>query len=451
MKHLRLAVLSVAALAVAAGVSYVAPKSAPEYITAPVERGSISSFVLATGSVQPIVSVDVSSQLSGRVAEVFVDFNDAVKAGQPLARLDQDSFTARVSETKAELLVATANLKVQQAAVERAQVAVENAQTSYKISQAQAAGVQIQQAELERELKRQVALARIGGGMGRDVDQARAARDSGATDQLAAQDQIEQKSEAITMAQAELSMAEANVQDAEAVTQQQQATLDQAEVDLARSVIRAPIDGVIIKRDINPGQTVAVSLDAKTLFTIANDLRSMEVQGTIDEADIGRLRPGQDVRFTVDAYPDRTFTGHVLQIRKSPEIIQDVVTYTAIISAPNPDLLLYPGMTAMLRIVVSDSAKTLLIPNQALSFRPNGTAAVTDAQAETAALAPGGAATIWVVNAAGRPAPVAVTLGPADENNTALLAGPLKEGQQVIVGFANSPAQTGHWGIRLEF
>jgi HlyD family secretion protein len=139
-----------------------------------------------------------------------------------------------------------------------------------------------------------------------------------------------------------------------------------------------------------------VSLDAKTLFTIANDLRSMVIHGTIDEADIGRLTPGQEVRFTVDAYPDRTFTGRVLQIRKSPEIVQNVVTYTAIISAPNPDLLLYPGMTTMLRIVVSNTAKTLLIPNQALRFRPAGTASTTDAQTETAALSPSGTATVWV-------------------------------------------------------
>jgi HlyD family secretion protein len=380
MKHLPVVVLLIPPLAVVVGALYVAPKPAPEYITAPVERGSISSFVLASGSVQPIVSVDVSSQLSGRVAEVFVDFNDFVKAGQPLARLDQGIFSARVSETKAELLVATANLKVTQAAAERAQAAVENARTAYEISESQAAGVEDRQAELERELPREIALARAGGATERDVDEAHAARDSGAADQRAAIEQVELRSQAITMAQAELRMAEAGIQNAEAVTQQQQATLDQAEVDLARTVLRAPIDGIIIKRDVNPGQTVAVSLDAKTLFTIANDLRSMAVHGTIDEADIGQLRPGQEARFTVDAYPDRTFTGHVLQIRKSPEIVQNVVTYTAIVSAPNPDLLLYPGMTAMLRIVVSNTAKTLLIPNQALLFRPAGTASMTDAQ-----------------------------------------------------------------------
>ena len=164
-----------------------------------------------------------------------------------------------------------------------------------------------------------------------------------------------------------------------AVVQQKEAALDQAQVDLDRTVLRAPIDGVVIKRDVNSGQTVAVSLDAKTLFKIANDLREMEVHGKIDEADVGQLKVGQTVEFTVDAYPDQTFSGKVLQIRKSPEVVQSVVTYTTIVSASNPDLLLLPGMTAQLRIVVSDTGDVLKIPSQALrsrlagpAVRPNG-------------------------------------------------------------------------------
>jgi HlyD family secretion protein len=451
MNHLRVAGLLVGPLAVATGALYVAPKSAPEYITAAVERGTISSFVRASGSIQSVVSVDVSSQLSGRMAEVFVDFNDSVRAGQPLARLDQGSFAARVGETKAALRVATANLQLAQAAAERAKTAVDNARTAYRISEAQLAGVQARQAESDRELQRQADLARTGVVSERDLGQARATRNAGAADLRAAVEQVELKSEAIAMAEAELRMAEANIQNAEAVTQQQQATLDQAEFDLARTVVRAPIDGIIIKRDINPGQTVAVSLDAKTLFTIANDLRSMAVHGKIDEADVGRLGLGQEVRFTVDAYPDRTFTGRVLQIRKSPEINQNVVTYTAIVSAPNPDLLLYPGMTATLRIVVSDTGETLKIPNQALHFRPPGMASATGAQTESAAPSPSESATVWVVDTAGRPTPVAVSRGPADENDTALRAGPLRAGQPVIVGVASSQARTGPWGIRLGF
>src|SRR6266850_6217778 len=202
---------------------------------------------------------------------------------------------------------------------------------------------------------------------------------------------------AIAIAEAEKHMAEANLENAEAVVEQRQAALDQAEVDLDRTVLRAPIDGIIIKRDVNPGQTVAVSLEAKTLFKIANDLREMEVHGKIDEADVGQLKVGQTAQFTVDAYPDRTFSGHVLQIRKSPEVVQNVVTYTALISAPNPDLLLLPGMTAQLRIVVSKTGEILKIPSQALRFRPNGAGPASGHQSANQAASSKASATIWLV------------------------------------------------------
>jgi len=246
-------------------------------------------------------------------------------------------------------------------------------------------------------------------------------------------------------------MAEANVKNAKAVTEQQRATLDQAELDLERTLVRAPIDGFIIKRDVNPGQTVAVSLDAKTLFKIANDLRQMAVHGKIDEADIGRLKEGQTVRFIVDAYPERTFSGRVMQIRKSPEVVQNVVTYTAIVSAPNPDLLLYPGMTAMLRITVSDTGETLTIPNQALRFRPSGSTAVAGAQTKEAGETTDGSATVWVVDEAGYPTPVAVRTGLRGESDTELKAGSLREGQQLIVGSVSSHNRATAWGLRLGF
>jgi HlyD family secretion protein len=393
----------------------------------------------------------VSSQLSGRVAEVYVDFNDAVKAGQALARLDQDIFAAHVNETKAALLVADANLQLAQAAEERAKTAVDNARTAHKISEAQLAAVQARQNEAERELVRKTDLARTGVASEHDLGQARATRDGGAADLRASIEQIELKSEAIAMAEAELRMAEASVKNAEAVTQQQQATLDQAELDLARTVVRAPIDGTIIKRDINPGQTVAVTLDAKTLFTIANDLQRMTVHGKIDEADVGRLREGQFAQFTVDAYPERTFTGRVMQIRKAPEVVHNVTTYTAIVSAPNPELLLYPGMTATLRIVVNDTGPTLKVPNQALRFRPPEMSSAPGMRTEVQAASGSGSATVWVVGTAGQPVPITIGTGVTDEDDTELRTGSLSEGQQLIVGIVSSHTRTGPWGIHLEF
>ena len=391
------------------GYTYSLQSAAPTFITAPVERGNIATLVKASGTVEAVVSVDVSSQLSGRIAQVFVNFNDTVTAGQPIAQIDPEIFAARVSEARAALNVGTATAHVQKAAVERAKAAALNA---------------------EWELQRQLKLARTGSGIGRDLDQTRAQR---------------------AIAEAEQHMAEANLENAQAVVEQRQAALDQAQLDLDRTVLRAPIDGIIIKRDVNPGQTVAVTFEAKTLFTIANDLRGMEVHGKIDEADVGQLKVGQPTEFTVDAYPDRTFSGRVLQIRKSPEVVQNVVTYTTIISAPNPDLLLLPGMTTQLRIVVRDTGEVLKVPNQALRFRPNGSGPPSDRQNANQAASSEASATVWFVGEDGRPNPTAVRLGASDDNSTALLKGRLAEGQQLIVGVANAQKQSGYFGLRLGF
>src|SRR6516162_2884301 len=420
------------ALMVGLGYSYSRESSVPTFLTAPIERGSISKLVKASGTVEAVVNVDVSSQLSGRIAEVFVNFNDDVSAGQPLAQVDQEIFAARVTEARAVLSVAGATAQVQKAALERARVAVANAQTAKKLAEAQFSANKARQDEAERDLQRKLQLARTGSVAEREVSQVRAARDAGAADLRGSTEQIQMKAEAIAIAEAERRMAEANVQNALAVVEQRQAALDQAQLDLGRTVLRAPIDGVIIKRDVNPGQTVAVSLEARTLFTIANDLHQMEVHGKIDEADVGELKVGQAAQFTVDAYPERTFGGQVMQIRKSPEVVQNVVTYTAIISAPNPDLLLLPGMTAQLRIVVSDTGHILKIPSQALRFRPDGLslrARPKGGEGESAERS----ATVWIPDDHGQPAPIRVQLGVEDSNSSELRGGPLAEGQPLIV------------------
>jgi HlyD family secretion protein len=439
------------ALMVGLGYPYSRESSVPTFLTASVERGNISKLVKASGTVEAVVNVDVSSQLSGRIAEVFVNFNDDVRAGQPIAKIDQQLFAARVNEAKAALSVAGANAEVQKAALERAGVGVANAQTAKRLAEAQSAANKARQDEAERELQRKLELARTGSVAEQQVSQVRAARDSGAADLRASLEQIQMRAQAIAIAQAEQRMAEANVQNARAVVEQRQAALDQAQLDLERTVLRAPIDGTIIKRDVNPGQTVAVTLEAKTLFTIANDLHEMEVHGKIDEADVGELKVGQAAQFTVDAYPDRTFSGEVMQIRKSPEVVQNVVTYTAIISAPNPDLLLLPGMTAQLQIAVSDTGDVLKIPSQALRFRPKDANAVSDRQSGDKGAAASSSTSVWLVGEDGRPSPVAVKIGASDDSGAALLEGPLTEGQQIIVGTTNSRGQAGYFGIRLGF
>ncbi|MBO0756020.1 MAG: efflux RND transporter periplasmic adaptor subunit [Bradyrhizobiaceae bacterium] len=449
---MRLAVVAVLLCVSVVGLGYTYQRGpAPTFITAPVERGNIATLVKASGTVEAVVTVDVSSQLSGRIAKVFIGFNDRVKAGQPIAQLDQQIFTAQVNEARAALSVARATAQVQKASLERAKVAILNAQTAKRLAEAQSAAISARQDELERELQRKLQLVRTGSVTERDLTQTRAQHDAGIADLRASVEQIQMKVEAIAMAEVEREMAEANLNNAQAVVEQREAALDQAQVDLDRTVLRAPIDGVVIKRDVNPGQTVAVSLDAKTLFKIANDLREMEVHGKIDEADVGQLKIGQMAEFTVDAYPDQTFSGKVLQIRKSPEVVQNVVTYTTIISAPNPDLLLLPGMTAQLRVVVSDTGEVLKIPSQALRFRPSSAGVPVERRDANRAASSKASATVWLVGRDGQPNQVAIKVGISDDTSTALLEGPLKEGQQVITGVANSQNPKGYFGIRLGF
>ena len=447
----RLAFSALLLAAAGAGLAYAYGRDspAPNFLTAPVERGTVANFVKATGSVDAEITVDISSQLSGRMAEVFVNFNDVVKAGQPLAQLDQESFFIAVKEARAALQVAAATVHVQQAAVERAKLAIVNARNDETLADALVASAQAKQDEAQREFERKAQLAKTGTVSERDLSQARALRDIGAADLRAAIEQGKMKAEAIEIAEADLRMADANLENAQAVIAQKQAALDQAELDLKHTVLRCPIDGVVVKRDVNPGQTIAVAYEAKTLFKIANNLDSMEVHGKIDEADIGNLRPGQSVRFTVDAYPNRTFTGKVLQIRKASEVEQNVVTYTAVISAQNPEFLLLPGMTAELRILVSDTGDVLKIPNQALRFRPQVRDVDFERQIEQRASITGTMATVWTVGKDGRPAPITVHLGQSDGSSTELLDGPLTEGQPLIVGNGSPQVRTGFLGLRL--
>lgn len=446
---MRLAIVAVLLSALIIGLGFTNSREAPTFITAPVERGSISTVVKATGTTEAVLTVDVSSQLSGRIAAVFVDFNDSVKAGQPIAQLDQEIFAARVNEARAALSVARAAASVQKAALERAEVSISNTQTAKKMAEAQSAALKARQDELERDLARKLALERSGSVAERDVSQLRAQREAGAADLRAATVQVQMKEEAIAIAQAEQRMAEANLENALAVVEQKQAALDQARLDLERTVLRAPINGVIIKRDVNPGQTVAVSLEAKTLFKIANDLGEMEVHGKIDEADIGRIKLGQRARFTVDAYPDRTFVGRVQQIRKSPEVVQNVVTYTTIVSAPNPDLLLLPGMTAQLQVTINDTGEIVKIPNQSLRFRPANANSAGTTDAALATPSSDGRTTVWVAGTDGRAVPILVRLGASDDTSTEVLEGALAEGQPLIVGISNSQDQKRFLGIRL--
>ena len=424
--------LMVFAAAAAIGGLLDGKKMRQVYITVPVERGTVKTVIKATGVVNPVLMVEVGSQLSGRISEVLVNFNDVVKAGQVIARVDPEAYIAAVKKARAALNIAKATTELNQAALQRARAAVENARSASQAGEADLAAAQARQDEAERDLQRKTTLAEKSAisSTGRELTASRAARDAGAAGITSLRAQLKMKERAIAIAEAELSMSEANVANAEGVFEQNQAALEQAEVDLQHTQIRSPIDGVVITRGINSGQTVAVSLVSKVLFRIADDLREMQVEGKIDEADIGQVKEGQAATFTVDTYPDQSFSGHVAQVRKSPELSQSVVTYTAVISAPNQDYLLFPGMTARLNIVVDETRAALKVPNAALRFRPQSHTSddrqSTGFRSETK--------TVWVERKPGEAQPVTVTTGKGDDSGTQILSGGLTQGDLVVVG-----------------
>jgi HlyD family secretion protein len=378
------------------------------------------------------------------MAEVFVNVDDRVTAGQPLGRLDPEAYAARVQEARASLKTAKAGVLVQRRLLERAKAALASARMARAATEESLIGLKAKLEETERQLRIKLDLGRSDSFSRADLSRMQAQREAEAAEVRAMAEQIKIKRDAILMAEAEVHVAEASIENAEAVVEERQAGLDHAELDLARTELRAPIDGVVVKRDVNPGQTVAASLRAKTLFKIAHDLREMEVHGKIDEAEIGRVKAGQKVSFTVDAYPSRVFTGRVLQVRMSPEVAQKPVTYPVVISAPNAERLLLPGMTANLRIVIDESLDVLKLPSQALRFWPEGEHVAADISGH-------GSATVWVIGKDERPSPVPVTVGLSDSNWRELRSGPLSEGQAVIVGMATGGAPLGPFGIRLGF
>jgi HlyD family secretion protein len=301
------------------GVSLGVPgtdKAAAAHITAPVDRGDVSTTLSATGSLKALVTVEVGSQLSGQIADLLVDFNDEVSEGQPLARLDPRTFESEVRQAEAALEVARADVLKQRAELQTAASALASARHSLKISEAGVESAHAQLRETERDLKRKQALAGTKVLAQAIVDQATAAHQSAAADLRAAEAKVGVAREAVVSAAASQLMVDANLLYAEAAERQKAAELDQARIDLVRTVIAAPIDGMVIGRDVDRGQTVAASLEAPTLFTLAQDLRQMEVHANIDEADIGRIRLGQRASFTVDAYPSRAFAGTVTEIRR---------------------------------------------------------------------------------------------------------------------------------------
>lgn len=356
------------ALLVAAGVGGTAWFNSRDgakpvsYRFAKVERGPIAATVAASGTLAAVTTVQVGSQVSGQIKEINADFNTLVKQDQVIARIDPSTFELRVAQARADLDAARSAVAVQRSGV----IAQE----------AERARVRINLAEAARDFERKKSLVEKGFLSPSERDKA--------------QTLFEATREQVRAVEAQIAVNGAQVVSAEAAVKQREALHKQAQVDLDRTIIRAPVDGTVILRNVDAGQTVAASLQAPVLFTIARDLHDMQVETAIDEADVGRLKVGQRATFTVDAFPRRGFEGEIRQIRKSPQNVQNVISYTVVISAANPDLALLPGMTANVRIVVDQRESALKVPNATLRFRPADAGEQKPAASEAGAGATGG-------------------------------------------------------------
>jgi HlyD family secretion protein len=372
----RIVSLALVGLAVGAGVwGYFYAQSrgnAPKYRLARVERGPLTAAVSATGNLNAVTTVQVGSQVSGQIAELRADFNSVVKKNQVIARIDPAIFEAKVNQAKADVDSAQATVINQQAQVERARADVENARAALAEAKANTAKAQVTVVDSKRDFDRKTELHRRELIATSDRDTAQATHDSSVALLDAARAKERSLDAAIGSAQAQLRVNEAMLVSARAQVKQKQAALAQAQIDLEHTTIRAPVDGVVISRAVDVGQTVAASLQAPTLFTIAQDLTKMQVETSVDEADIGKIRLDAPVTFTVDAFPGRTFPGEVTQIRKAAQVVQNVVTYTVVVAVNNTDGKLVPGMTANVKLVVAEKPNVLKISNAALRFRPPG-------------------------------------------------------------------------------
>jgi HlyD family secretion protein len=466
--------------------------STPQYMSARVERGNLRNTVTATGALQAVTTVQVGSQASGTIAALYADFNSVVKKGQVVAQLDPSVAKAQVDQQRANLAQAQASLANARAAVVNSRAGVSDAQarnlaarSTVQNNQAGVSGAEANVAVLKAQqddamslLKQQESLLKAGVISQRDYEVSQTAyrtaearynqavaqlNQAKLTEQSAASSGVAQGQAAVEQSQAQVQQAQAQVQQAAAQVQQAQAALSLAEVNLSHTTITSPIDGVVVSRDVNVGQTVAASLSAPTLFTIANDLTQMQVIANIDQADIGLVEQAKSVRFSVDAFPGREFDGKIAEMRLNPVNVQNVVTYNVVINVDNPEQKLKPGMTANLTITIDERNNVLKVPNSALRFtppdanRPNreggqqgqgqqrrrqqqdGNAAQGEGGQNrfapaSAPVLPGQIRGVWVLGQDGKPERRRITVGLSDGSATEVVDGDLREGEMVITG-----------------
>jgi HlyD family secretion protein len=437
------------ALAVSATVGYLDYRQHPlpvRYLTARVKRGRIAATVNATGTVNAVVTVQVGSQVSGHIQQLFVDDNAPVTEQQIIAQIDPASFATRVSQARATLASTQASVQVAQATVENSHAAVETARANVNSAGANVENSKVALTDVRRTLERNQVLLRQALIAQSDLDTAQTAYDAAVAQLQLSQAQYNATVGQLKSASAQARLAEAQLAAAKAQVEQARAALQAAELDLEHTTIRSPVQGIVVSRNVDVGQTVAASLQAPTLFLIAQDLTKMQVDTSVSEADIGRLQPGQRVTFTVDAYPNSPFTGRVVQVRNAPITVQNVVTYDAVVEVPNPDLKLKPGMTANVTFLTAERSNVLKVPNAALRFQLAGAeqAVIQNGRepgaAKQADERPG---CVWILTERGLPEPTALLLGISDETSTEVVSGDLREGQEVMTGVLTTTMRAG--------
>jgi HlyD family secretion protein len=504
----RLAVVGLAVILTAGGGFWMwgDGASAAPYMTGRVERGSLRNTVTATGALEAVTTVQVGSQASGTISALYADFNSTVKKGQVIAQLDPSQAQAQVAQARANLAQAQAGLEQARAGLVQSRAGVSasragvtdaqaKASAAGSTTQSQRAGVASAEANLAvlkaqlddaaQLLNQERSLAQSGVISQRDyqtaetnyrtaqarynqaqaqLNQARLGEQSAASSgQAQAAAQIAQASSQVEQSQAQVGQAQAQVSNAEAQVAQARAALQLSEVNLAHTTIASPIDGVVISRDVEVGQTVAASMSAPTLFTIAQDLTRMRVVANIDQADIGLVEQAKGAQFTVDAFPGDEFEGTIQQLRLNPVSAQNVVTYNVVIDVANPEQKLKPGMTANLTITIDERRDVIKVPNAALRFTPQLTEeqrAARRAQREqqgggerrrqagegqngagreeiaqpTAPVLEGQTRRVWVLGPDGQPQPRRIKVGLTDGTATEVIEGELHEGDVVVTG-----------------
>jgi len=361
--------LLIAALALG-GFTYYTRSKKVDFLKAKVQRGDLESAISATGTCSAVISVAVGSQVSGNVAALYADFNSVVKKGQLVAQIDPAPFQTKVDQAKANLDSAKAQIINAEVALKKADLDIANAELNITNQKAAVVRSQSQVNDAKRKQDLQAKMLSAGVGTQDARDSAQAVYDQAVASLESAQAQLKSAQANLESVKAQRQVAETQKVTAQAQVATADANLQNAQLDLDHTRITSPVDGVVIARNMDVGQTVQASYSAPTLFNIAQDLTKMHVDTNIDESDISRVQENQEATFTVDAYPGQVFRGTVMQVRRSPTNVQNVITYTVVIAVDNPDMKLFPGMTANVRLVTDRLSGAIKIPSAALRFRP---------------------------------------------------------------------------------